>query len=68
MQYADAKPLEGHLVVVETEGGDAWIGVAQVSREGITIRTGNSGRPKIVPLDEVDEIGLAIEHADVVLT
>ena len=47
MQFREAKALDGHLVVVETETAH-YVGVAEVTREGITVRTGLSGRPPVI--------------------
>lgn len=65
MKYTEAKSLHGALVVVETEDNH-YIGVAQVSREGITVRTGLPGHPPTIPLFQVTDVTPAAEHPLVV--
>lgn len=65
MKYTDAKTLHGALVVVETDRAH-YLGVAEVSREGITVRTGLPGHPPTIPLFDVVEVVPAAEHPHVV--
>lgn len=65
MQYLEAKALDGLLVVVEESDGNAYIGVADVSRTSITIHTGLAGRPPVIALDDVDDVTVYDQHPDV---
>lgn len=65
MQYREAKALDGHLVVVETEDSH-YVGVAEVTCQGITVRTGLPGHPPTIPLFAVEDVTPASEHPLVV--
>lgn len=65
MRYAEAKRLKNSLVVVETDDGTAYLGVARVSRTAITVHTGFVGRPVVVPLADVTDVTYAAIHPDV---
>lgn len=65
MTYRAAKVLQDQLVVVETEDNH-YIGVADVSWTGITVRTGLPGHPVTIPLFAVEDVTPAAEHPLVV--
>ncbi len=54
-----------HISVVETTDGDAYIGVASVAGEELSVRTGFPGRPVVLQLAQVESIVPAAEHPDV---
>lgn len=65
MRYQDAKALDGQLVVVETETSH-YLGVAEVSPLGITVRSGRPGHPPVIPLFAVENVTPAAQHPLVV--
>ena len=57
---------DGELVVVETEDGERYLGLAELREDGrVAIRNGYRGRPTVIAYDDIDSIKLAAGHPDV---
>lgn len=55
----------GEMVVLETED-DAYVGVLQIlNNRTVTVRTGLTGRPPIINIDDIMDVISASAHPDV---